>query len=167
MFQEISPENICEYKNPIALFDEGAVTMVAKGDTANPMTIAWGAIGVLWRKPTMTVYIHKTRYSKELFDAADRFAVCFFGPGHEDDLSYFGSASGRDEDKNAARSLTLVQEDGYFYYEEAELVVFCKKVGQTDFDLDHVEPAPIKAWYQKGGVHSIYCGEIAKVLRRE
>ena len=167
MFKEIKPAEICQFKNPIDLFGQGAVTMVAKGDTVNPMTIAWGSIGVLWRKPCMSVYIHKTRYSKVLFDAADRFAVCFFGPGYEEELSYFGSASGRDEDKNAKRALTLVKEDGYFYYEEAELVVFCKKMGQTDFDLAHVEPAPIKAWYEKSGVHTIYCGEIVKALRKE
>ena len=167
MFREINPNQISEYKNPIDLFGEGAVTMVRKGDTANPMTIAWGALGVLWRKPCLTVYIHKARYSKALFDAADRFAVCFFGEEHKDALSYFGSASGRDEDKAARSNLTLREEDGCFYFEEAELVVFCKKMGQTDFDLDHVEPEPIVSWYSKSGVHSIYCGEIVKALIRE
>ncbi len=167
MFKQIKPSEITDYKNAIDLFGQGAVTMVKKGDTANPMTIAWGSLGVLWRKPCMSVYVHKTRYSKGLFDQADRFAVCFFGKEHDESLSYFGSASGREEDKAAKSGLTLKEEDGYFYFEEAELVVFCRKMGQTDFDLAHIEPAPIRAWYEKAGVHSIYCGEIVKVLRRE
>ena len=167
MFKEISPKQISDYKNPIDLFGEGAVTMVKKGNGANPMTIGWGSLGVLWRKPCMSVYIHKTRYSKELFDAADRFAVCFFGPEHKEELSYFGTASGRDEDKAANCPLTLKEEDGFFYFEEAELVVFCKKMGQSDFYIEKIEPEPILAWYSKSGVHSIYCGEIVKVLRKE
>ncbi len=167
MFKEIKPNQISDYKNAVDLFGQGGITLVRKGNTVNPMTIAWGSLGVLWRKPCMSVYIHKTRFSKGLFDNEDRFTVCFFGPGHEEDLSYFGSASGRDEDKNAKRGLTLKEEDGFFYYEEAELVVFCHKMGQVDFDLDHIEPAPIRAWYGKAGVHTTYCGEIVKALLKE
>ena len=166
MFKEIQPAEINEYKNAVDLFGQGAVTMVAKGDTANPMTIAWGSLGVLWRKPCMTVYVHKTRYSKELFDQADRFAVCFFSSEYKKALSYFGSASGRNEDKALNSGLTIKQEDGYFYFEEADLVVFCHKMGQTDFDIDKISEKPIIDWYSKDGVHTIYCGEIVKAMRK-
>ena len=167
MFEEIEFGRIREYKDPIALFGEGAVTMVRKGETANPMMIAWGSLGVLWGVPTLSVYIHKVRYSKHLFDEADRFAVCWFGKEYERQVAYFGRASGKDEDKAAKSGLTLKEKEGYFYFEEAELVVFCKKVGQTDFDPDKVAIPGIANWYAKDGVHSIYCGQIEKVLRKK
>ncbi len=168
MWKEIGLEGIAEYKDPFSLFHEGAVALAENKEKANPITIGWGAIGTLWSKPMCTVYIHKSRYSKHIFDEADGFSVCFF-PKKEDPIAlrYFGTASGRDEDKIAKSGYRLAHEDGIPYLEEAELVILCKKVGETDFKADQVPEGRIRDWYAKDGVHSLYMGEIVKVLKKE
>ncbi|MCR4880110.1 MAG: flavin reductase [Bacilli bacterium] len=168
MFKEISFKEISNYKDPVSLFSEGCVAVVENKEKANPITIGWGGLGTLWSKPMCTVFIHEVRYSKHMFDEADTFSVCFFAPKYNPiAIKYFGTVSGRDEDKIKNSGLTLEHLENTPYLKEAELVIICKKMGQTKFDVNHVPEERIKGWYQKDGVHSIYCGEIIKVLRKE
>ncbi len=164
-FVEIGPEEIGQYKDSVSLFGEGAIAYAQGKERANGLTIAWGGLGVLWRKPCMTVYIHKDRYSKTIFDEADAYSVNFFGDEAKELLNYFGSHSGRNEDKAAVAQASIAKGDIAPYFEDAELVVLCKKMGQNDFDPNSVDEG-VKAWYAKSGVHTIYHGEIVKVLRK-
>ena len=95
MLKEIK---ITELSNPISLFEKGAIALATSLDhKTNGLTIGWGSIGILWSKPCCTVYIHKDRYSKQIFDSSDYFAVCFVD--NQKELEFFGTKSGRDIDK--------------------------------------------------------------------
>ena len=167
-FKEISVYDINKYKDSISLFKDWAVTVVDDKDKVNPMTIGWGGIGVLWRKPCLTVYINKQRYSKELFDNSDYFSVCFFETEkYKNELTIYGTKSGRDLDKIKETKLTVKEIDGVKYIDEADLIIICKKMGQSDFDIDKVYEESIKKWYNESGVHTLYYGEIVKVLLRD
>ena len=167
-FKEIDVIDINKYKDSISLFKDWGVTVVEDEGKVNPMTIGWGSIGVLWRKPCFTAYIHKQRYSKKLFDKANTFSVCFFDTEkYKRELSYYGSKSGRDEDKILNSGLTVEKCEGVSYIKEADLVIVCRKMGQSDFDINNIYEESIKKWYDESGVHTLYYGEIIKVLVRE
>lgn len=167
-FKKITFQELSEYKNPFAIFKEWGITLVKDKDNANPMTIGWGGLGILWRKPCCTVYIHKTRYSKSLFDNEKSFSVSFFDKDrYKKELEIFGSVSGKEFDKTKASGLTLNYYQDIPYYEEADVIIFCKKMGQTDFDINKVDEDSINTWYQKDGVHTIYFGEIIDIFKRK
>ena len=44
----------------------------------NTMTVSWGAMGFMWGKPSVTVYIRPQRYTKEFVDTRDTFTLSFF-----------------------------------------------------------------------------------------
>lgn len=166
-FKQITFEELSKYKDPFSLFKEWGITLVKDKNNVNPMTIGWGGLGILWRKPCCTVYIHKTRYSKELFDNQNVFSVSFFDLNkYQKELNQFGSLSGRDTDKTKSSGFTLKYYQDIPYYEEADVVIFCKKMGQTDFDINQVNETSIKKWYEKDGVHTIYFGEIIAIFEK-
>ncbi|MFA5481530.1 MAG: flavin reductase [Bacilli bacterium] len=165
-FQEIELQDIEKYKNVFELFSESAIALANDGNRTNGLTIGWGSLGVLWSKPTCVVYIHETRYSRIIFDEAKTFSVCFFNNQYSQQLGYFGRVSGRDVDKVKSGGLLLEEKDGIPYFAEADLVVLCRKMGQSQFDQVKISEARIKKWYDKDGVHTIYYGEIVKVLAR-
>ena len=164
--KEIKLQEINNYKNVFDLFGDAAIALANNGKKVNGLTIGWGSLGVLWSKPTCAVYVHETRYSRLIFDEADSFAVCFFKSKYDAQLDYFGKVSGRDVDKIKESGLLLQEEEGIPYFAEAELVILCRKIGQSKFDLAKISEPRIMKWYEKDGVHTIYYGEITKVLAK-
>lgn len=166
--KEIEIQVIEKYKNVFDLFSDSAIALANSGKKINGLTIGWGSLGVLWSKPTCVVYVHETRYSRCIFDEADSFAVCFFKSEYDSQLDYFGRVSGKDVDKIKESGLILKEEeDGIPYFAEAELVILCRKMGQSKFDLDKINEDRIIKWYEKEGVHTIYYGEIIRVLAKK
>ena len=101
-------------------------------DKWNTMTASWGAVGVMWGKPSATCYIRKSRFTKEFVDAGEYFTLTVLKDGHRDALNKMGSKSGRDMDKMHESGLTPVFVEGQPTFEEAELVLICRKRGVTD-----------------------------------
>ena len=181
-FEVITPREFAADYNIMDLAADWGLICADDGTERNSMTIGWGATGILWRKPVFSVYIHRSRYSKHIFDAAEYFSVCILTgenrEAHLDALKYLGSVSGRDEDKIAGaaqRGLSWASatlgEDGEGpripYFAESDYVVLCRKMGQTDYNLDTMSPdAPVYGWYQRDGVHTVYEGEIFGVLKK-
>ena len=160
--KEIDIKDLTKYIDPLNMESDPAILMASDGEITNGMTIGWASFGVLWRKPCTTVYIHKTRFSKQIFDKAQYFSICFMKDEHKDLIKYFGTISYRDEDKVKKCGLKL-ENDIAPYFKDSRVVVVCKIMGQSDFDVNSVDEN-IKPWYQKDGVHSQYYGEIIKVL---
>ena len=69
---------------------------------ANAMTIGWGAIGTLWQRTALTVYVAEKRYTKEFMDQNEYFTVMTFDVADSKVLGYMGQHSGRDGDKAKA-----------------------------------------------------------------
>lgn len=166
MKREIEIKELCKYINPLALEDWPAIAMATDGKETNGLTIGWAEYGVLWSKPASTVYVHKTRYSKHIFDGAEYYSVCYLKPEHKESIKYFGTVSGRDENKMAKCGLTIVTDDYAPYFKETDVVVICKIMGNSDFNPESVAEN-VKPWYKKEGVHTLYYGEIIKVLVEE
>lgn len=161
--KEIQIEDLINYINPMALRSDPAIAIASDGNETNGLTIGWAGFGTLWRKYMATVYVHKTRYSKHIFDNAQYYSICYMKPEHKNVVGYFGSASGRNENKMAGSGLTVVTDDVAPYFGESRLVVLCKVMGKSDFDPESVDDG-VRDWYAREGVHTQYYGEVVKVL---
>ncbi len=167
---------ICE----ITEIDRSAVDLIGSewmlitaGDDEkyNSMTASWGSLGEMWGKHVATVVIRPQRYTKEFVDDKEHFTLCFFGKGDDAKAIHkvCGSKSGRDVDKTELTGLTPVY-DGEFdtvYYEEAELVIICKKLYAKEFDPEAFIDKSCLDTYKAGDFHTQYFGEIMSVLVRD
>ena len=164
--KEINKYDLCNYVDPMATGKDWAIAVASDGTRTNGLTIGWAQFGTLWGKLAATVYIHKTRFSKQVFDGAEYYAICFMKPEQKAVMDYFGNVSGRDEDKMKNCGIEVETGDVAPYFKDSRVVVLCRVMGRSDFDPNSADEN-VKAWYQREGVHTLYHGEIVKVLVSE
>lgn len=163
MFKEISVKEI--QKNAVSLIaDDWGLVTAGNADGYNTMTVSWGALGELWGKDMVTLYIRPQRYTKEFLDANDYFTLSFYPDSEKKALAFCGAHSGRDVDKAAETGLVPVFSEKAPYFEQAKLVLVCKKMAVGRFDPDGFVDASVMANYAAGDFHYIYYGAIEKVL---
>lgn len=143
----------------------GLLTMGEPGVT-NSMTIGWGTFGTLWSAPVFNVYVSEDRYSHGLMEACETYTVSFLSKEHRDDVIYLGTHSGRDGDKISQTSLTLkYTENGTPYFEEAFMVIECRKQYGAPFDVSCLGEIPSEFYGRSHvGIHSAYVGQIMQIL---
>ena len=169
-FRTISPYEL--EGNPFQMIDKQWMLVTAGNEAdANTMTASWGHLGSIWGHsgglPTSVIFVRPQRYTKEFVDREDLYTLCFFD-GRKKELSYLGSRSGRDEDKVAAVGFTPVFGDGYTYFEEARLVLVCRKLYRAPvLEEGFVDKAVLEDCYPQRDFHDLYVGEIIKVLKAE
>lgn len=163
-FHEISPKEIRQ--NPFTLIGTDWMLVTAERDgKVNTLTANWGGLGYMWRKNVAFIVIRPQRYTKEFIDAAGRFSLCVPGDGYRKELNYLGTVSGRDEDKIQKAGLTVLHEDGIPYFAESELVLFCRTLYQQEMKEEcFLEQDIVSRWYPEHDLHTLYVGEIQKVL---
>lgn len=135
----------------------------------NTMTASWGQLGVLWNKNVLTCYIRPNRYTYEFVEKGECFSVSFLGEQFRSALSFCGSHSGRDCDKIAETGLTPVETDGCVAFEEADLVLVCRKLYSYDLEesgflTDDGIPAQ---FFGKDPYHRAYICEITAAYCRD
>ncbi len=142
---------------------KGAFLMV-KG---NPMTIGWGQFGVLWNKPTFSVYVRESRYTHELLKDADTFTVSVPAYGTMGkELAFCGTRSGRDTQKMTELNAALWQnrfgaQDGF---DGCKYQIECRILFRADMDEHALEDeALLSRYYADGDPHTMYVGEILGV----
>ncbi len=165
-FCEISPEEL--ELNFFTLINKEWMLITA-GDRQkhNAMTASWGGVGELWGKYVSTIYIRPQRYTLEFVEREDYYSLCFFEEKYRAALNLFGSRSGRDTDKDKETGLTPVFDEAAPYYEEAKLVLICKKRYRQDMEERcFLEPEDLGKWYPQRDLHRIFIGEIVKVLKK-
>ena len=136
-------------------------------DCCNTMTAGWGGLGVLWGAPAATCYIRPQRYTKEFLDREEYFTLSFFEENYRPQLALCGKESGRDTDKVKKCGFTVcASQCGAPYFEEAELVLVCRKRYVQPMDPDAI-PADIKErWYPEKDYHITYIGEVVEILKK-
>ena len=165
-FQEIAFEEF--NGNPFTMLMKDGMLFTAKDhERVNAMAAAWGGFGVLWDKYVVYGFIRPQRYTRELVDASDSFSLTFFEKCYRDTVVYFGSVSGRDEDKIAKSGLTVAYDDDTPYFAEGNLVFICKKIYGDKVNPNAIlDPAIKEMMYQKSDFHHVYVGEIVKILQK-
>ena len=164
MMRNIAPKEIVG--NPFAMIgDQWMLITAGNGENCNTMTASWGGLGVLWNAPVATCYVRPQRYTKEFLDREEYFTLTFFGEEYREALKLCGTVSGRDRDKIAEAGLTLRYDAEAPYFDEAEMVMICRKIAAQDMDPAGFIDTSVEKHYHND-YHRIYTGEITKVLRR-
>lgn len=166
MLHNIDPKQIA--KNPFAMIgDQWMLITAGSAERCNTMTASWGGVGVLWQAPVATCYVRPQRYTKQFLDEEEYFTLTFFPEQYRKELTICGTKSGRDMDKVKECGFTVkTAACGAPYFEEAELVIVCRKRYVQDFDPAAI-PADVKEkQYPNQDYHTMYIGEIVEVLSK-
>lgn len=155
--------------NPMTLIGEEwmLITAGTKEHGFNTMTASWGHLGSIWGRnmPTAVCYVRPQRYTKEFLDRENLYTLSFYPEEYKNKLAYLGSHSGRDEDKIAKTGLTPAFGEEYTYFEEAKLVLVCRKLYRAPMKPEYfIDKSIIDVNYPQKDFHDLYIGEIQKVL---
>ncbi len=166
-FKEIAPEEFNESVFKVIGKDWLLLAGTVDGK-ANAMTASWGGMGIMWGKPVAYVFIRPQRYTKEFVDNSQGMTISVFGEDKRKMLSYFGTVSGRDEDKIAKSGLTKVEDNGQVYFEEARVAMVCRKLYAQELKQEcFVDKDSDAKWYPDKDYHTMYVMEIEKLLIKE
>ena len=155
-------------RNPIELIGSGWMLITAGTLNAyNTMTASWGTMGVIWNKPVVYCYIRPERYTYDFMEKAKQFTLCFFEEKYREVLNICGTESGRNVNKTLRAGITAAStKSGAVYFQEANIVLECKKIYYQDLEPKNFLDEEIKKSYQNGGYHRMYVGEIVQCLTR-
>ena len=121
-YKEIKPIDLNESTFRLIGHDWMLVT-AAHNSRVNTMTASWGGFGVLFNKNVAYIFVRPQRFTKEFVDGSDRFSLTFFDKSFKKELSYLGTASGKDEDKISKAGLTTLYLGETPYFEESRLFI--------------------------------------------
>lgn len=165
-FKEINIKNFSP--NPFEIKDKWMLISAAKADgTVNTMTASWGSFGIMWNKEVVFIVIRPQRFTREFVESSESLSLTFFDDSYKKALAYLGKASGRDEDKITKAGLSVAMDNGVPYFEEAERVIFAKKLFvQRIEEGAFLDEKIIDRWYPEKDFHYLYIAEITKVLEK-
>ena len=141
-FKEVAIESL-EFNPFTKISKEWMLVTAGDEKKSNTMTASWGGVGIMWGKNILSEDYRKA-------------------------LSVCGSVSGKDvEDKWKEAGLHPYAVDGTTAVEEADLIFVCKTQYTQDmkpecFDVKEND----EKWYPDKDYHTMYMGEIVKVLKR-
>lgn len=165
MFKKVDPKSL-DLNVFSAIDDDWMLITAGTAQRCSTMTASWGGLGILWNRPMAICYIRPQRYTRQFVDENEYFTLAFFSREYREQLSLCGTKSGRDVDKVKECGFTVAAgEGGAPYFEQAELVLVCKKRMVLPMDPNAV-PEDVKASHYQGDYHNIYWGEIVEALQK-
>ena len=168
--------NLNDYAGLILKKLKTGVLITAKnGDKINPMSIAWGQIGIEWNKPIFTTFVRTGRYTHQMLEKSGEFTVNIPVEDKATDIiRYCGTKSGRDVDKVKELGLTLVESDevGAPGIKELPLTLECRII-YTQLQDKHAFSADVRERFYPDSfgseepssnrdIHTMFYGEILK-----
>lgn len=142
--------------------------LITAGDQTefNTMTASWGGMGCMWNANVAAAVVRPSRHTYGFMEKEDYFTLSFLGGGFRRALQLCGTLSGRDTDKVAEAGLTPRFDTPAPYFDEAELVLVCRKMYTQDLDPAKFLDSTIETHYKGSDYHRLYVGEIVKVLQK-
>lgn len=167
MFQKVDPKTL-DFNVFSAIGDQWMLITAGTPEKCNTMTASWGGLGVLWGAPMALAYIRPQRYTREFVEKSEYFTLSFFSENYRKQLSLCGSKSGRDIDKVKECGFTVAAGEGNApYFEEADLVLVCRKRMVMRMDPDAMPADAKEKWYPEKDYHYMYWGEIVEALKKD
>ena len=149
--------------------DEWMLISAGDKEKYNMMTASWGFAGVLWGAPTAIAALRPQRYTMEFMKSKDYFTLSFYGDNKKIH-AVCGKESGRNVNKTEKTGLTpLFDNDTEApYFNEARLVLICKKVYAQDLDKNSfIDTDIVDKIYPENDFHTMFYGKIIKALVKE
>jgi flavin reductase (DIM6/NTAB) family NADH-FMN oxidoreductase RutF len=133
-------------------------------ETFNAMTVAWGFIGAMWRRPVMITPVRSTRYTRQFMEQHDTWTLCAFPEAHREDLQLLGSRSGRDGNKIADTALTPIASTvaAAPSWRQSILTIECRTIYYNDIEPQRMVDPSLDTLYNND-YHRMYYGEILAV----
>lgn len=154
-----------------AIGTEWMLVTAGNAEKFNMMTASWGGTGILWGKPVVFVFIRPERYTYEFIEKGETLTLSFLGEENKAIHKVCGSKSGRDTDKVAESGLKpFTTPDGNIAYEQARLVLECKKLYADMIRPElFLDASLVNRWYGEGhgNFHKMYIVEIQHVWVKE
>jgi len=159
-FKQISPYSITD--NVFQLIDKEWFLITAGNlHNFNTMTASWGALGIIWNKPVAFIFIRPTRHTFSFAEENQIFTLSFFSKDYKNILNFCGTKSGREVNKiDSTGLIPLEAENGAVYFEQARMVMNCKKIYFQDINPEHFLFPDIQKNYPLNDYHRMYIGEI-------
>lgn len=152
---------------PYTTFSPEGALLVCGADVAhaNPMTISWGAFGVMWGKPILMVMVRPSRHTYTLMKDAPDFTVNWMADQWTAAVRLCGSASGRDMDKFKQTGMhsekaIAVQSP---VIAEAELAIECRVAYRSEVDPKLFVNKALLECYSAKDYHGLFFGEVVAV----
>ncbi len=136
---------------------------------ANGMTIAWGFFGCLWNEPYFLAAVRPYRFTWKGIRESRRFTVNVLSDAYAEALKYFGTVSGRTEDKFAKGFLHIDETLGDYCapIQEAHVILDCAVMTANNLQPFFIPEETIRQFYQNdNGFHTICYGHIDRLLHR-
>lgn len=147
--------------------DDWAILSVGKLENHNAMTVAWGGFGYLWKKEVAFIFVRPSRYTYEFTESNDYFALSFFDEKYRDILTYYGTKSGREVNKDEECNLHPVEINNVTVYKEAKFTIICKKIYEDNIKPELFIDKDIDKCYPDCSYHKMYICEIVSILENE
>ncbi len=142
---------------------KGAFLNVTHEDQDNTMTIGWGSLSYIWRKPVFMVMVRYSRHTYKMIDEAGEFTVSIpFGDHMKKELGICGSKSGRDIDKFQTCSFPKVRANKVNapLISGCNLHYECKVLYKQVLDPGALESQLSSQFYKDDDLHVLYYAEI-------
>lgn len=141
----------------------GAFLTVQSPEGLNTMTIGWGTVGYIWRRPIFTVAVRYSRYTYELLRNTNEFTVSFpLETDMKKELAVCGTKSARDIDK--FKECRLIAQPGQVVSTpvigQCDLHYECRIVHRQAMDPGLLDSGVDSSCYQDREYHTLYYGEI-------
>lgn len=164
IFRTIKAKEISE--SPFSLIGQDWMLITSGSiDKFNTMTASWGGMGFLWGKNVCFIFVRPSRYTYEFMEKNDNFSLSFFTEEFRPALNICGKKSGREIDKVKETGLKPISlNNGTTGFEQAKLIIECKKMYFQDITPEHFMDNSIKKFYPNEDYHRMYVGEILSVI---
>lgn len=145
------------------LFKGAFLTVQDSDGKLNTMTISWGTIGCMWKKPVFMAMVRKSRYTYDIIEQGKEFTVSFPLKGNlKQALAICGTKSGRETNKFIECSLTSMkgEKTSTPVIKECNLHLECKIVYKHPVDAEMLAEEMRGVYGEEQDYHTLYYGEI-------
>lgn len=149
---------------------DGGVFLTVGGEHPNTMTIGWGSMGYIWKKPVFMALVRPSRHTYDILKRQGCFTVSVpLGGNLKQQLGFAGTKSGRDVNKFDGHRLSAApsQRVSAPVVAECALHIECVTKLTQDMTTDQMDEAVRQMAYPNGDLHTMFFGEIVACYRTD
>lgn len=145
------------------LYKQGAFLTSSFEEKDNTMTISWGSIGYMWRRPVFMALVRPQRYTYEFINQGNDFTISIpYEDNMKNALLICGSISGRNADKESEANIKFIPSNKVTssIIDNCNMYYECKKLYSHEVKTEDLPEEIRNTFYGSGDTHILYFGEI-------